>query len=286
MLLGIGTIYYADAMAGAAAREQIGLLADIPETSVLADWDKAERVALSDSSLEKFPDAPDAAYGDMPKNASAKGNYPLWGKSFHEWLYRNMTVTLMKSPSLGEVSRPGESERDFRIRLQTAAREKKDALIDRISRKYTGKIAALEERIRKAEQAVDREKEQAKQQKLQTALSLGATIFDAMLSRKKGERSTIGRASTTAGRAGRILKEAKDVERAEENVDELRKQLAELHALLAEETETAQKSTDPLTETLEQFVIKPKKKDISVTLTALVWVPYQEMDSGGIVPVW
>jgi len=286
MLLCIGTIYYADAAAGAAVREQIGLLADIPETSALADWEKAERVALSDSSLEKFPDDPDASYRDLPKNASAKGNYSLWGKSFHEWLYRNMSVTLMKSPSLGEVSRPGESERDFRIRLQTAAREKRDALIDRLSRKYTEKIAALEERIRRAEQAVDREKEQAQQQKLQTALSLGTTIFDAMLSRRKGSRSTLGRASTTAGRAGRILKETKDVERAEENVDELRKGLAALHVLLAEETEAARKSTDPLTETLEQLAIKPKKKDISVALAALVWVPYQETDRGDIVPVW
>jgi hypothetical protein len=76
------------------------------------------------------------------------------------------------------------------------------------------------------------------------------------------------------------------VERAEENVDELRKGLAALHALLAEETEAAQKSTDPLTETLEQLAIKPKKKDISVALAALVWVPYQETDKGGIVPVW
>jgi predicted RNase H-like nuclease (RuvC/YqgF family) len=159
-------------------------------------------------------------------------------------------------------------------------------MMDRISRKYTGKIAALEERIRRAEQAVNREKEQARQQKLQTALSLGATIFDAMLSRKKGSRSTIGRASTTAGRAGRILKENKDVERAEENVDELKRQLAELQALLAEESGEAKKGIDPLTEPLEQFQITPKKKDIAVVLTALVWVPYQETDAGGIIPVW
>jgi len=286
MLLGIGAVYYADAAAGAAAKEQIGLLADIPETASLVEWDRAERVALSDSSLEKFPDAPDASYGDMPKNAWARENYRLWGKSFQEWLFRNMTITLLKSPALGEVSRPGESERDFRIRLQTAARETRDGMLDRISRKYTAKIAAIEERIRKAEQAVDREKEQARQQKLQTALSLGATIFDAILSRKKVSRSTVGRASTTAGRAGRILKENKDVERAEENVDELKRQLAELQTLLSEESGEAKKGIDPLTEPLEQFHIKPKKKDIAVVLTALVWVPYQETDKGGIVPVW
>jgi hypothetical protein len=286
MILGIGAVYYADASAGAAAKEQIGLLADIPASAALVEWDKAERVALADSNLEKFPDAPDAAYGDMPENAWARESCRLWGKSFQEWLFRNMTITLLKSPALGEVSRPGESERDFRIRLQTAARETRNGMLDRISRKYTAKIAALEERIRKAEQAVERETEQATQQKLQTALSLGATIFDAMLSRKKVSRSTIGRASTTAGRAGRILKENQDVERAEENVDELKRQLAELQALLAEESGEAKKGIDPLTEPLEQFQITPKKKDIAVVLTALVWVPYQETDAGGIIPVW
>jgi len=184
------------------------------------------------------------------------------------------------------VSRPGESERDFRIRLQTVGHETRDTMLDRISRKYIAKIAALEERIRRAEQAVDREKQQAQQQKLQTALSLGATIFDAMLSRKKGSRSTICRASTTAGRAGRILKETKDVERAEENVDELRKQLAELHALVAEESAEAKKSVNPLEEPLAKVAMKPKKKDIAVVLTALVWAPYRQTDAGGILPVW
>jgi ribosomal protein L29 len=107
-----------------------------------------------------------------------------------------------------------------------------------------------------------------------------------MLSRKKVSRSTVGRASTTAGRAGRILKENKDVERAEENVDELKRQLAELQALLAEESGEAKKGIDPLTEPLEQLHIKPKKKDIAVVLTALAWVPYQETDTGGVIPVW
>ena len=41
-----------------------------------------------------------------------------------------------------------------------------------------------------------------------------------------------------------------------------------------------------MTETLEQFQIKPKKQDISVVVTALVWVPYRQTDTGGILPVW
>jgi hypothetical protein len=49
---------------------------------------------------------------------------------------------------------------------------------------------------------VDREKEQAKQQKMQTAISVGVTILDAFLGGRRPWRGTIGRATTAArGRA-------------------------------------------------------------------------------------
>ncbi len=286
VLAGIGTVYYADAKAGVTAEHRVALLADIPESSSVVDWDDGQKTELSDDDLEKFPESTDAAYSLLPKDAAQKKNYKGWGKSFHEWLYRNMKIELLKSPSLKEVSRPGEDERDFRIRLQTAAREKRDVLIDRIRKKYTTKIASMEERIRKAEQKVELQKEQAKQQKLQTALSFGATLFSALLGRKKVSRSTLGRASTTAGRAGRILKETGDVRRAEESAEELRKRLADLEAALAEETEDVQKSVDPLTENLKKIDVKPKKKDISISLLSLVWLPYRQTEKGGIESAW
>ena len=46
-----------------------------------------------------------------------------WSKSFVDALYRSETIELRKSPSLGVSSTPSESERDFRIRLQQAAKE-------------------------------------------------------------------------------------------------------------------------------------------------------------------
>ncbi len=286
MLLGNGTIYYANAKAGVAAEDHIALLAEFNDGSAAVKWDEAGAANLSDDDLDKFPESQEAAYGELPAGAGIKKNYRKWGKSLHEFLYRNKKMALLKSPSLKITSLPGEAERDFRIRLQVKSHEKRDALIERIRKKYTSKIAKLEERIRKAEQKVEREKEQATQQKLQTAMSFGATLFGALLGRKKLSQSTLGRAATTAGRAGRILKESKDIELAKENVDELSDQLDQLQKMLAEETEQAKTSIAPLTEDLEGFEIKPKKKDISITLVALVWAPYIQTETGGIRPAW
>ena len=70
-------------------------------------------------------------------------------------------LELLKSPRLEQSSNPGESERDFRVRLQQHAREQRDAAVEKLRQKYAPKIAALEERRRRSEQAVERESEQA-----------------------------------------------------------------------------------------------------------------------------
>jgi hypothetical protein len=284
-LLGAGKVYYADAKIGMTAEKGISLLADFPARSSQVRWNEAQTVSLGESDLEKYPDE-EAVFGELPAQASQQKKYTSWGKSLRDWVYRNHHIELMKSPQFKMVSAPEESERDFRIRLQQASREKRDILVERIRQKYTKKISSIEERIRKAGQVIEREKEQSKQQKLQTAISFGATVFSALLGRKRVSRSSLGRAATTARGAGRILKERKDIERAEDNLEALQEKLQELQARFSLETEEAKAGLDPLTEKLEARVIKPKKKDISVSLVALTWVPYWKNRRGSLAPAW
>src|SRR4029079_2001994 len=90
-----------------------------------------------------------------------------WRKDFSSWIYRSQRLELFESPSLQIASNPGESERDFRIRLQQFARERRDEAVEKLRQKYAPKIAALEEQQRRAQQSVVREAAQAKNQKLQ-----------------------------------------------------------------------------------------------------------------------
>lgn len=96
--------------------------------------------------------------------------------------------------SLGEVSQPGEDERTFRIRLQQRARERRDAERRKLEEKLGERAARLEERIRKADRTVAREEDQARQARLQTAVSIGATVLGTLFA-----RCALGRATTAAG---------------------------------------------------------------------------------------
>jgi hypothetical protein len=166
------------------------------------------------------------------------------------------------------------------------AREKRDEAVEKLRRKYAPKFEQLEERKRRAEQSVEREREQAKGQKMQTAISVGATLLSSFLGRKRVSMSTLGRATTAVRGASRSMKEAEDVDRAEDNVAALDQKLADLDAEFKAETANLERSFDPQTEQLETVSLKPTKANISIDLLTLVWAPYQHDSSGQAKPAW
>ncbi|HYN99361.1 MAG TPA: ATP-binding protein, partial [Actinomycetota bacterium] len=201
------------------------------------------------------------------------------------WAYGSQSVEHFYSPTLKAFSAPGESEADFRLRLQQSGREKRDAGAEQLRKKYAAKTAALQERLRKAMAATEREAEQAKQAKLQTAISIGGTVLGAFLGRKSG-RGALGRATTAARGVGRAVQQSGDVKRAEETVGALRSQLDALEVQFQEEAAALTAAADPMTETLQTVTIKPKKTDISVSLVALAWAPHFVSSTGERAQAW
>ena len=100
-------------------------------------------------------------------------------------------LELLKSPASNEVSRPGNLERDFRVRLQQAGRERRDQHIESLRRKYAPKITALQERVRRADQQRQKQQAESKTSQVQAAISVGASILGAFLGRKPSVRRTL-----------------------------------------------------------------------------------------------
>ncbi len=284
MVIGVADIHYSDSKA-IDLTQQLTLLAELSDGPVALDWDHAVQIDVPIADLESEPEA-GAEFAEVPAKATKEKSYATWQKDLANWIYRNHRLELLESPSLEIASNPGESERDFRVRLQQLAREKRDDAVEKLRRKYAPKFEQLEERKRRAEQAVQREKEQATGQKFQTAISVGATLLSSFLGRKRVSMSTLGRATTAARGASRSMKEADDVGRAEENVAAITQQIADLDAEFKAETATLERSLDPQTEELGTVSLKPKKVNIDVKLVALAWAPYRREPSGETKPAW
>lgn len=265
--------------------QEVAVLAPISDGVIPVEWDHATVVDLPISDLEQSAQE-NARFAELPASAGKAKSYGAWEKDFAGWLYRNQKLELFTSPSLKEASHPNESERDFRIRLQQTAREQRDEAVGRLRQKYAPKIAALEEKRRRSEQAVEREAEQAKGQKMQTAISFGSTLLSSFLGRKSLSLTTLGRATTAARGVSRSMKEAQDVGRAQETVAAVNQQLADLDAQFKAETDAVEKSFDPQIESLETITVKPTKANVAVKVLSLAWTPYWHDAQGQANPAW
>jgi hypothetical protein len=285
MVYGAAKVGFVDAKLGIDESQDVCCLAPITNDPVPVSWDNSQEAGVASSDLEKDPPG-DAHYEDVPAAAGKAKSYQSWTKDYVAFLYGTQKLELLKSKSIGECSKPGEAERDFRVRLQQTAREQRDAQVEQLRLKYAPRLAALQDRLRRAQQAVEREGAQASQAKLQTAISFGTTLLGALFGRKAVSVSTLGRATTAARGIGRSAKEQQDIGRAQETVDALQAKLAEMETELQTETQALEAKIDAQTEQLETLSIKPKKTNISVQLVTLAWAPFWRDESGGTTAAW
>jgi len=268
-VLGVAEVHFADPKTGVASTEKLARIAPLGDP---VDWAAGAEPKFA---VEDLSDEPEKGIGfaDPGPAAGAPKAADAWSKDLATWIYRERALELFRSPSRREVSKPGESEADFRARLGQGAREERDAAADALRQKYAAKTAALQERLRRAEAAVGREKQESMQAGIQTAISVGATVLGAILGRKAISTSTLGRATTAARSAGRTMKQAGDVGRAEDSAEAIRAQIAALEQEAKDELAARETATDPATEKLESIEVRPRKSDVTVRKAALVWVP-------------
>ncbi len=272
LLMGTARIAYADSKLGLDETRDVTVVTPITDGPVAVNWDQAELADFSVNELSKT--APDGAtFSPLPAAATKPKNYATWKKDFAQWIAQTQSLELFKSSRAKLVSAPDESERDFRIRLQTEAREARDAALAKVRQKHAARLTSLQDRIRRAEHAVQVQEAQASGAKMGAAVSIGATIFGALLGRKAISTGTLGRATTAARGMGRVGRESEDVTRASENVTALKTQMAEVESAMETDLQSVSADWDLSNEPFERVLVKPKRGGVSVQLVALVWVP-------------
>jgi hypothetical protein len=282
-VLGAASIRFADQKAGVDQTEEVVVATPVTDAAVPVSWEDATPIDVPVADLETTP-ADGAEWTPLPGAAGKAKSYEGWNRDLAAWLYGQRRLELFRDPASKMVSRPGESERDFRVRLREETRVARDERVDALRKKYAPKITALEERLRRAQQAEAREREQVSQQGVQAAISLGASILGAVLGRKTVSVGNIGRATTAARGASRVLKERQDVARAQETVAAVQQAKADLEAELQSEMATLEARSESAE--LEPVALRPKKTDVRVRLCALAWTPYWRDTAGALTPAW
>jgi hypothetical protein len=273
------TVHYVEPKQGIDHAEDLFLLASLSDAGEV-DWYAAAAVEVEKGDLEAEP-VPAARFCPLPAPAARARSYDDWRKALEESLYRTRRLEVFRSPGCGDVSQPGETERDFRIRMGDQGRERRDAQIEALRRKHGPRAAQLEERIRRAEQMKQKQEAQVSGQTWNTVITAGTAVMGALFGRKTFSYSNVSRAGSAMRSVGRTVQERQDVTHAEETLEALRKQLADLNAELEAEIDRLEERLDPEAEELEVLGLKPRRKDIEVRVLTLAWAPKRDGQ-----PVW
>lgn len=283
-LLGQARVHFENRTAGVDESHDLSLLIHVLEEVSVTAWDNAT-TAEDPPETEATPES-GAKFASLPQTLSRPKTLTDLGNALKDHLYRTQRLRLLKCKALKETSKANEEEGVFRVRLGQLLKEQRDLQVEKLRAKYTPKLATIQERIRKAEQRLEKEKAQATSSAVGTAIQFGTSVLGAMFGRKLASTTNITRAATAARSVGRTLEQRQDVGQANENIESLKQQMVDLNDEFEAETTKIQEGTAADDLEFEELLVKPKKTDITITKVSLAWTPWHVTSGGDGTPAW
>jgi len=271
-LLAVGTVYLEDERKGVRHQETVARLVDPPPPPAPVDWAEGElTLDLDDLSHEPVGEG---EYMPVPAHMTKATHHKRWSRAFSEHLYRNVRITIWYNPTLKLYGKVGETRRDFRVRCEKVARERRDAEVAKARKAMDKKMQRVQERLRREQRELAEDQAELEARKREELLTLGESALGFLT----GRRSRI---LSTASRKRRLTKQAEaDVKESEEAIKDLEAQLKALAEEWEEQVEEINDRWAATLEEIEQVEVTPRRRDVVVDYCGLAWVPEWEVETG------
>lgn len=282
-LVGLASVAFADRKLGLDETQELALMLPLDPDARSVDWRNAQPVEISERELETQPPRDALFAGGIPASVSAARGLTKMATDLTDHLYRNQAFTLLYNPTLKVYANPDETERDFRARCQLVAREKRDALVDDIRKKYDVKLQRLADRKAKQEEDLVDSKAQLTGrvgEEILSGLDSVAGLFGLF-----GRRKSVSSLSKVATKRRITAKAQADIDKTKAEIARLEEDLATLQSDMEAEMSEATDEWTQAAEQIEEVKVTPRKSDIDVHLVTLAWMPSWEVsyqDSRGL----
>lgn len=242
------------------------------------EWKEGEQLFVSPESINSSPASPGTGisrfFAAVPEQANSPKKLAVFGNTLAEWLYYNTRRRIAFHRELGLFQLSGEKERDFMIRIQQAAREKRDAEIDQLEKKFKPRMDKLQERVRREEQELIRDEAEHQSRKTRELVGIGETVLGLFLGRKstRALSSAIGNRRMTANAQN-------DVQESRESIRDITIEIDECNAEMKKMADEISQKWEKLDDGISSEEVAPRRSDISVHFVALAWLPFWRFSS-------
>ncbi|OQA40860.1 MAG: hypothetical protein BWY52_02758 [Chloroflexi bacterium ADurb.Bin325] len=275
-LVGFATVRFLDRRIGLDEERDLAFLLAEPRDLKLVSWRDAEPLDLDLQDLDSAPAEGAFFAADLPEGASTPRTYTGLQSGFADYLYRSEAFKLPYNRTLKLYAEAGESEREFSVRCQEAARAARDKAVDALHDKYEAKLQRVAEQLERATRALDENKAKYRGRMGEEVLSGLSSVIDALgiLGRRSRSLSGLTRAATRR----RISSSARaSVTNSEADVERLQASFDALKAEMEREAEGLTAQWSSAAGDIEEVVVKPRKTDVKVHGVALAWAPSWEI---------
>jgi hypothetical protein len=278
-VVGFADVRYTHGTYGVDEARRVVRAIEPSDGAVPIDWTSSEAAALDLDALREAP-LEDASFEPPAAPLDAR----TWGqaeKDFARHVRSDLPLTVHRHKALKLISAADEDEAAFRVRVRHAAHEARDAAREKLRAAFEKKASTLAERLRRAEQTIERHAQAANQRRMDAAIQVGSTLLGSFLGRRTPTASRIGTALKTVNRAS---SGGAEVDRAKETAAAVASELAALEADL--ERQLADLATGVVDEdAIEALAVRPKSQDVAVRAVCLVWRPFARDATGAWVDV-
>lgn len=270
-VLGSGRVHFVDRRLNLDERKDVALIVQPPSGGGTLRWEEAQSLDLTSRELLSRPE-PDARFDQLPESINEARELNVLKQDLVDYLYRNSSLNLLYSSVLKAYSQPNESERDFRMRLNQSARERRDEEVDKLNERYEARLRTLQNRLGRAQATVARKQADAEARKREVMVSVGESVLGMFLGRR-----SMRSASTALSKYHRRTSAERSAQEAEQSVEALQQEIEKLEKELQDESAAITARWDEALKAFEEVPVRPSRSDVEVDTMALAWAPHWQI---------
>lgn len=238
-------------------------------------WDEYGDSQLRDAVLGKMP-APQARFAILQPPFSDSKQMKALERDFKDWLYRAVSIKVRVNDALQVHAAPEVSRADFVRRCAEAAREKRDAEIDKITDRYDRKMTTIENRLSREARELRQDEEELADRKLEEMGTHAENVLSLFSRRRR-------RFSTSLTKRRLTQKAQADVEESLQAIKDYERQIDDLEADLKAELDEISDRWGSAVKDFREESVMPTKSRIFIDEFGVAWMPYYLVQSGGDV---
>ena len=265
-LLGLAEVRMLGRTAGVDHRESVARLIQVDERTTFIDWARDDAV-VTERELSPVP-VGEGLYGTAPAMLTRATDLRRLQKDFSDYLYHNISATVLHHPKLKLYGEVGESRRDFRVRCEEEVRDLIEAELKKKQAVMKKRRVSVEQKLRREKRKLEEDEADLAGRRREEVFTIGESAFKLLTGRRASS------ALSSSSRRRRMTKQAKlDVAESKDEIGDLEEQIEDLTKEWEEQVAEVHDRWADALEEIDEITVGPRRADVMVSFCGPAWVP-------------